>query len=249
MKEPKKKFLKSGDLSKRYKDFIKTNLEKISVSSLDKKAALFVKRVESGKRLALENKSRNKDEKGRFLSKQQSENINRITKLFGKEKFADLDAKERKKAFEISSRSKPEFDAIFKQVKETANDTKFTPQELILNNDLFNKIETFAISSTITSWVNVDRLNTEIDKFETITIRDQNGVKKEVTPEQAKFLIRSANKKVMQAYEGGKFTAETRVTQSAKSLEIFVPDLDGLDSTEIQDELEGMKDDFFTYGS
>lgn len=249
MKEPKKKFKKDGSLTIAAKKYISVNLNNIDKNNLSKEEKKYANRVESGRRLAESNKLRIKDNSGRFIPKQQEENIQRALKLIGDKDFKDLDANTQKKVLEWSARPIAEFNAIFKKVKETSSDTEFTPLDLISSPDLFKIIDDFAVSSTITSWVNVDRLNTEIDKFETITIRDQNGVKKQVTPEQAKLLIRSANKKVMQAFEGGKFTAETRVTQSAKSLEIFVPDLDGLDSTEIADELEGMKDDFFTYGS
>lgn len=248
MKEPKKKFKKDGSLTIAAKKYLSLNIDSIDKNSLSKEEKKYINRVESGRRLAEQNKTRERSETGRFLTKQETENRTRLAKALGKEKFKDLSEKEKEKVKEISSGPQPVFESILKTLKSTEKDTDFTASELLTTPDLYSRIDEFSKNKTLTAWMNIDRLNSEVQKYEFITIRDQNGNTKEVTREQAILLIRSTNKKIMQSFEGGKFTAETKVKQSATGLEIFLPNLDDLSREEIEEELSGL-DDFIAYGS
>lgn len=134
-----------------------------------------------------------------------------------------------------------ESNAIKKTIKTTAIETGISEEELIKNKSLFKTIVQKTLEDSISITKDTDLLVDFIkrQKFEKITLIDQNGNKKVVNLANAIFILKQSNKKILEKTQEELFQFFNKITfnPAGKFAEINYIDPKGLSAEEILDEI------------
>lgn len=134
-----------------------------------------------------------------------------------------------------------ESNAIKKTIKTTAIETGISEDELIKNKSLFKTIVQKTLEDSISLTKDTDLLVDFIkrQKFEKITLIDQNGNKKVVNLANAIFILKQSNKKILEKTQEELFQFFNKITfnPAGKFAEINYINPKGLSAEEILDEI------------
>jgi hypothetical protein len=138
--------------------------------------------------------------------------------------------------------SKPEAFEVNKRINQSAIELKVTREEILNNKEVLKKITKLAIEGAIESTKDTDLLIDFMDRkeFKEIIVINQNGKRKKVTKEEAAFISKDNQQKIMSMFEGEKFGSWNRFnfTPSGKFLELFYYEVPNKTLEEIEEDLD-----------
>jgi hypothetical protein len=151
--------------------------------------------------------------------------------------------------------SKPEAFEVNKKTTQTAIELNVPRSQILENKEVLKQITKLAIEGAIEHTKDLDLL---IDffkrkEFRKIILIDQNGKRKKVTKEEAAFILKDNQQKIMQMFAGEKFGSWNKFnfTPSGKFIEINYYNVGKKSTEEIEQDLEegSESSDFGFYGS
>lgn len=151
--------------------------------------------------------------------------------------------------------------AIKEEIKDFVIDKQgaISEQDILKDKDLLNRIAKFALEREITLTKDtgnvLDFLNR--NKFENITLIDQNGIEyPNLTLQEAEFTIRENLRELMRVFKGQKFASWTRYTTSngGQDIKVYFFDMLSLSVESLETIMELLKQEeesgtFGAYGS
>lgn len=145
--------------------------------------------------------------------------------------------------------------AVKDLVKQTSIDLNINKDELTKNKDLYLSIVDKALNDTISITKDTDLAIDFLKRqgFKKIVLVDQNGKEKSVNLENAIFILKENQKKIMQIFEAKKFSSWNRLTYNpaGRKIKINYVKVKNESAEELQDIIDSETEsgNFAVYGS